>query len=138
MTLICSSVHRFKVTIKVGLGAFDASATPMSATQKPAGAVVGFPKPRGATFMKPLGFTIKIPKWILILLNILFGRRELAEGEFLLDEEEMKNTYLDNGVLMWRGRRLMQIRAEDVSKVEQASYDKTSGVRVASCTHVPC
>ena len=124
--------------MSVEAGAFSPGETPMSTSQKSAGAVVSFPRPRGAKFKKGITFQIKIAKWILALLNVKEGRRELGEGEFVLDEQEMKNTYLDNGVLMWRGRRLMQIRAEDVSKVEQASYDKASGVRVASCTHVPC
>ncbi len=117
--------------IKVGAASFDAAETPMSATQKPAGAVVSFPRPRGVKFKKGLRMRIKVMRWIIILLRMLFGaRRELGEGEFVLDEQEMKNTYLENGVLMWRGRRLMQIRSTEVTKVEQASFDKATNVSV--------
>jgi hypothetical protein len=118
--------------ISIGAASLNIADTPMSPAQKPAGAVVSFPRPKGAKFKKGLKISIKVMRWILILLRIFVAqtRRELGEGEFVLDEQEMKNTYLENGALMWRGRRLMQIRSTEVNKVEQASFDKATNVSV--------
>jgi hypothetical protein len=86
-------------------------------------------RPKGCLFKKKLKIKIKVMNWIMILLKLLSGlRRELAEGEIELDEHEMKNTYLEDGALMWRGRRYVQVRAAEVQKVAQASFDKATGV----------
>jgi hypothetical protein len=86
-------------------------------------------RPKGGLIKKKLKIKIKVMNWIMILLKLLFGlRRELAEGEVELDEHEMKNTYLKDGALMWRGRRYTQVRATTVQKVAQASFDRETKV----------
>jgi hypothetical protein len=116
------------VTVVIQAMSFNTDETPLDPSQKPAGAVVEFPRPRGAEFMKPIKFEIKISRWILVLLGLLNRRRELAEGHFSLDEDELENVYLDNGALMWRGRRLLQAGMREVNKVQQATFDKGTGV----------
>ena len=104
----------------------------MEGEDKPAGAMVSFPRPKGAKFRKGIKIKIKVLRWILILLKFLLGlRRNLGDGEVLLDAYEMQNTYLENGALMWRGRRYIQVRAEMVQDVAQASWDQAARV----CVH---
>jgi hypothetical protein len=125
----------FKVILIFGAGAFDAAATPLLPAQKPAGAMLSFPRPKGVKFKRRLKLRMRIMRWILILLKLIFKlRRELNEGEFILEDEELKNVYHDNGALMWRGRRLLQTGTAEVNKVEQASFDAATQV---SCLTVP-
>jgi hypothetical protein len=117
--------YRYKVTLEISTKPFDPSKTPTSGDDQPAGTVVAFPRPRGAQFKKGIKMRIRIPLFILILLKLFGLRRELqvGPGEILLHEHELKNTYLEDGALMWRGRRYIQVRAATEQKVVQASFD---------------
>ncbi len=60
---------------------------------------------------------------VIIRVRIIRSRR-LLPGEFVLDSEETKNVYLEDGQLRWRGRRLLQSGTKDTAKVDQAVFDQ--------------
>jgi hypothetical protein len=122
----------------IGALPFDPFENPISGEDKPAGAMVSFPRPAGAKFMKPVKIKIKVMSWILLLLKFLglIRRRSLAEGEMILDDDELQNTYLEDGALMWRGRRYIQVRTQEVQTVKLATFDESTRVRLARlCVH---
>ena len=122
-----------KVKVKIDSAAFDIGSTPVSGDDKPAGAVVIFPRPKGSSFLRDVKFTIKILKSAQMALNKeAVKRRALSPGEVELDEHEMKNTYLEDGTLMWRGARYIQVRAEEIPMVVQACFDLKTKVRSAN------
>ncbi len=115
----------------IGILTFDPFENPVQGDDKPAGAMVAFPRPPGAKFMKPVKIKIKVMSWILFLLKLLgvLRRRSLAEGEIELDEYEMRNAYVEDGHLMWRGQRYTQVRAASTEKgVVIASFDEATRV----------
>ncbi len=76
-------------------------------------------------------------KWILVLLKLVSAqRREVSDGEFVLDEDEVANVYTDGGVLMWRGRKLLQAGTQEVNKVQQAMFDQSTQVGFGVCMHL--
>jgi hypothetical protein len=119
---------------------FDPFENPIKGDDKPAGALVSFPRPAGAKFMKPVKIKIAIMNWILVLLKMLglIRRRQLAEDEIILDDHELENTYLQDGALMWRGRRYIQVRTEEVPAVKQASFDEATRVSIAWICAMAC
>ncbi len=128
-TYIYTYTCSFKFVLSFGAAAFDAAATPLLPSEKPAGAMLSFPRPKGIRFRRRLKLKIRIMRWILILLKIIFRtRRELNPGEFILEGEELNNVYNENGALMWRGRRLLQTGTAEVNKVQQASFDAVTQV----------
>jgi hypothetical protein len=133
---IHTHTHRIKVRVHVGATPFNGFETPLLDTQRPAGVVVSFRRPPAAKFKKDVKIKIKVFRWIQIIVKLLEAksRRALGEGEFVLGEEEILNTYLEGGVLMWRGARLVQIRSTEENKVAMASFDRATEVCV--CVHV--
>ncbi len=129
-THIHTHIYSIKVRVHVGATPFNAFQTPLLSNQRPAGAVVSFKRPPAAKFKKDLKIKIKVLRWIVIVTKVVeeTKRRALGDGEFVLDEDELKNTYHENGALMWRGRRLMHIRATEENKVEMASFNRETQV----------
>ena len=111
---------------------FNPFETPISSSDKPAGSVVSFPRPRGAKFKKAVTFTIKIARWVAIMLNLADSsrRQQLAADEILLDEYQMKNLYLSDGLLMFKGQRYIQVNTFEMRKVMQSVFDLKTKVQV--------
>jgi hypothetical protein len=129
-------LHRVKGRVSLQAGAFDGDSTPLTPSQKPAGPMVTITKFKGAVYKKEVEIKIKVLRWIVVLLRLTAGRRGLQAGEFRLDEYEMKNTYMHQGSLMWRGRKLLQAATDEVNEVKMAGFDKETGVRpvMPACT----
>ena len=119
---------RGKITITVGREPFDLTKTPLGNKQKVAGLVLRFPRPTGLFFLLAFRMRIGLLKAILAMFLALRRRRELPEGQFMLENEGTENVFRAGDQLMWRGRKLMAVGMTDSTEISQHYFDTGTNV----------